>query len=128
MSWYCREKPNANHEYLCLVSTLTVTSHFFIPRMVIHSLAIARQLRRSEGLAGFALRLDWRHKTFWTVSAWNSEADLTRFIYANPHGNAMVTLRPLIERSKFVRRTLFGSELPVSWKFAESWIQVPGGF
>ena len=122
MGWRWTGRTNNDQEYLCLVGSLTLVSLLALPRLWLFQLRIARQLRRSDGLLGYALYWNLGSKTLWILSAWQSETDLSRFIYANPHGNAMVALRPLIEKSQFIRRTVYGSQLPISWKLVESWI------
>lgn len=77
--------------------------------------AIRRQLVEAQGLIGYSLWAKPLAKRYWTLSAWQDEAALMRFMREQPHARIMARLHPDMGPTQFVRWTVKGSETPVSW-------------
>jgi heme-degrading monooxygenase HmoA len=89
---------------------LSATARFF--RFV---QATRRQLSTAEGLIGYSLWAKPIAKRYWTLSAWKDEAALMAFALGAPHVETMSRLQPDMARTRFVRWTVRGSEIPVAW-------------
>jgi quinol monooxygenase YgiN len=82
-------------------------------------MSIARQLRHSKGLLGYALRADLISHRFWTLSAWKDEASLQAFVRAEPHASTMRELSRYTKDPAFANWTT-QSPLPLpSWQEVE---------
>ena len=102
-------------DYVALLSYLPLTSAWQLPRLVLYSTRIRRQLRTSLGLIGYSLRARPAAKQFWTLSAWEDEAALQAFVAAPPHLDIMKALAPYMGETRFIRWNVKGSELPLRW-------------
>ncbi|TDW22682.1 hypothetical protein EV650_1520 [Kribbella kalugense] len=68
-----------------MASRLPLKRYRSIPGFLRATVAIRRQLARSEGLIGHSLKADLLRKTFFTLSAWADETVLNHFAGAHPH-------------------------------------------
>ncbi len=66
-------------------------------------------------MLGYTLRAQILTRQFWTLSAWQGEAALHRFVVANPHAHVMTALREKMGQTHFVRWSMRGAELPPPW-------------
>jgi heme-degrading monooxygenase HmoA len=101
--------------YVVTMTRLPLRHHRHIPAVVAATTRTARALAHSHGLVGYSLHAQLVHKTFWTMSAWQTRADLELFVRSDVHRAAMAgigphTIRPLI-RTTSVR----GVDLPPAW-------------
>lgn len=103
---------------MVLLSYLPLKRGWRIPWFLLYTVRITSQLRRSRGLVAYAVRAQLGAKRFWTLSAWEDDAALDRFIRAQPHARIMTALAPHMGATSFTRWTLKGSELPVRWENA----------
>jgi hypothetical protein len=78
-------------------------------------MAIRAQLARSDGLIGYALDAHLTRKTYYTVSAWDSQGALDAFGRADPHRSRVRMIRPRMRPTTFTFWTAAGADLPVSW-------------
>ena len=106
---------DAEAELTVMASRLPLRRHRSIPRFMLWTLRIRRQLAASPGLVGYALDAQPMGKRFWTVSAWLGRPELQRFDRADPHRSAVTDIGPLMDRSTFVMWTTRASDLPVGW-------------
>ncbi|MDQ4133599.1 MAG: DUF3291 domain-containing protein [Actinomycetota bacterium] len=102
-------------ELTVMGSRLPLRSYRHIPGFMKWTLRIRSQLEHAEGLVGYSLDAHLLKKTFWTVSAWTSQAALDEFVRQNPHGAGMVAIRPHMQKSGFVFWTATPEDLPVDW-------------
>jgi len=64
---------------------------------------------------GYSLLARPFKKQFWTLSAWRNEGALRAFVQHPPHVHVMTALAPYMDKTKFVRWMIKGSELPPRW-------------
>ena len=102
--------------YVFTITKLPLRSHRRIPRIMRATWRIVRQLSRSDGLVGYALKADLIHKTFWTMSAWNDDAALAAFARSDVHRATMTALQPHMDGTRIQTFTLPGSEVPPTWR------------
>lgn len=57
-------------------------------------------------------------KQFWTLSVWEDEEHLWRFVQRTPHGRVMTDLLPDMGQTEFFSWELGGSSVPPSWEEA----------
>jgi len=89
-----------------------------IPGLLLRTASIMKQLRHSERLVGYSLLAQPLALRFWTLSVWNDEAALKRFVHAQPHALTMERMRPQLRLTRFIRWRVNGSELPPTWEDA----------
>lgn len=118
LPWLTIHDADPDAEYTVMASRLPLRSHRHIPRFLRATMKIRRQLAAADGLAGYSLNAQLFAKTFWTLSAWDSQQALRAFSHANPHEDQVGGIRPTMLPSTFVFWTVRGSELPVSWQTA----------
>jgi hypothetical protein len=76
----------------------------------------------SDPAVGVSARLGWvfflAHpfsKKAWTLSAWESNDALEAFVNDPPHVRIMTALAPYLDQTAFLRWTVTGSQLPLTW-------------
>jgi hypothetical protein len=69
-------------------------------------------------MVGYSVLAHPLSKRFWTLSAWKDEAALHTFVQHPPHVRIMNALTPHMGETKFVRWTVKGAQLPLSWEGA----------
>ena len=74
-----------------------------------------KQLTEAEGLLGYSLLARPFSKSFSTLSAWQNDGALRAFVQHQPHLLAMTALVPHMDKTKFVRWMVKGSQLPLQW-------------
>jgi hypothetical protein len=108
-------------------SHLPLRGYRYVPRFLLHSLKIRRQLAQADGLIGYALNAQLLRKEFWTVSVWRTRDDLERFAKANPHSTITQTKPRRMAESAFVFWTCEGRETPVAWDVVAEHMRAPIG-
>jgi hypothetical protein len=110
-------------EITVIASRLPLRSHRHIPGFLCWTWQIRRQLAQTGGLVGYALDAQLIRKTFWTVSAWESQRALGNFNRASPHSHAIAAIRPQMDQTTFVTWTTTAEHLPISWQEVRSRIE-----
>ncbi|MGX1548436.1 DUF3291 domain-containing protein [Streptomyces adustus] len=100
---------------LVMASRLELRSLWSVPRFLLLSLVVLRQVRRSPGLIGTSLRAEPLKRTFWTLSAWRDQEALITFDRTDPHARHVRRLRPGMKSSAFVFWSTERDRLPVTW-------------
>jgi hypothetical protein len=106
------------------VTRLHLRSWRFLPMFLFSALRSAKQAERAEGNLGSKVLRDQRN-TFWTATAWTSEAAMKNFMLAGAHGKAMRKLLNWCDEAALVHWTQEGPELP-TWKEAWQRLQSEG--
>jgi hypothetical protein len=113
--WARLAEPDPDRVYVVLASRLPLRGYRHIFSFLRATRAVRRQLAATEGVVGYTLDAKPLSKTFWTVSAWESEEMLQRFSEVDPHRSTVAEIRPRMLKSTFVSWTVPGSELPPTW-------------
>ena len=113
--WRSCGPPDPGREYLVLLSFLPLKRRWRIPLLLSKVFGIVRQLRGSPGLIAYSLYTELTAARFWTLSVRESESALQAFVHASPHVESMRALIPHMGPTRFVRWTVPGARLPVSW-------------
>jgi quinol monooxygenase YgiN len=104
LPWKEFGRAEAEREYVALLTYLPLKHGWQVPRFLIETVRIMRQLRRSGGLLGYALRAELLAKRFFTLSAWEDEAALQRFVYGQPHAQTMTAMAPRMGPTSSAKR------------------------
>ena len=107
--WVRRAEVKEGEEYLDMVSYFRLKGLRIMPRFLWNSLRIERQLLASQGLLGHSSGARLKSLEFWSITVWEDEEALQRFVHARPHTGIMQTMRVHVARSEFIR-----------WKVAEA--------
>jgi heme-degrading monooxygenase HmoA len=102
-----------------MVSYFRLRGARVLPAFALNTLRIERQLARSEGIVGHSGGARVLSLEFWSVSVWEDEHALQRFVHARPHIEIMRAMRPAVVHSEFVRWPVAGAEVPSDPKEAE---------
>jgi quinol monooxygenase YgiN len=113
--WKTLGAPDPNGEFVALLSYLPLKSYRRVLPFFVYTAQVVKQLASAEGLLGYSVLARPHSKQFWTLSAWRNEAALRTFVNHPPHVRIMTALTPHMGDTKFVRWTVKGSELPLSW-------------
>jgi Domain of unknown function (DUF3291) len=73
------------------VTRLRVRSVWFMPAFLWQTLRSQRQVVRAPGFAGGRLLVD-RHRTYWTLTLWESEPAMKKFRGSGAHARVMTKL------------------------------------
>lgn len=90
-----------------------------LPAFALNTVRIELQLSRTEGLIGHSGGAKLRSLEFWSVTVWEDEGALRRFVRARPHTGIMEAMRPHVRRSEFVRWPVVGLDVPPDPREAE---------
>ena len=116
--WVTLRRPEPDREYLVLLSELPLKRFRDLGAFLLYTWRIQGQLRRTPRLLGYSLLAHILKRQFWTLSVWDNEAALRRFVVENPHGQVMTALREKMGQTHFVRWSMRGSEFPPRWREA----------
>jgi heme-degrading monooxygenase HmoA len=111
--------------YPVTITRLPLARHRRIPTIMRQTVRIIRALSRADGLVGYSLKADLIAKTFWTVSAWESEAALHAFARSDVHREAMRRVGPHMAEPQIEIRSVAGHELPLAWTDIRRAFDVP---
>ena len=115
LPWRTTDSVDPSASYLLTITRLPLRSHLRIPSIGRATLRIVGELKRSDGLVGYALKADLVDKTFWTASAWRDDDALGRFVRSDTHRTAMASLQPHMADARIETLSVQGSELPPTW-------------
>lgn len=86
---------------------------------------VRAQLDGAEGLVGYSMRKELLGDEVWTMSVWQDEASLKRFLYRGAHRDVMRDGAIAIETGDFRRFTIPASDVPPTWSQALAWLEDP---
>jgi hypothetical protein len=115
LAWRSYAEPASDSEYLALVTYLPLKTFRALPQFLVHTARIQKLLRASPGLIGYSLLAHVLAQRFWTLSAWQDETVLMQFVRAEPHRQAMTSLRGLMSTTEFRRWRIQGVAMPPTW-------------
>lgn len=113
--WRAVGLPDPNADVVALLSYLPLKSYWRVPPFFLYTAQVMKQLALAQGLLGYSLLARPLSKRFWTLSAWENAEALQAFVQHPPHVIIMAALAPHMEKTKFVRWTIRGSQLPLRW-------------
>ena len=116
LPWYQAVAVEPERSYAAMVSYLPVRRLRTIPRFLWHVWLIRRQLKHATGLIGYTLQARIFSKHFFTLSVWENEEALSRFIEQEPHRTIMAKLAGAMGETEFQIFSVKGAELPLSFK------------
>lgn len=106
------------------VTRLRIRSIRFLAGFALDAVRTRGQARRAPGFRGGSLLLD-RRWTFWTLTAWDSEASMRAYMTAGSHRTAMPRLMAWCDEASVVHWTQSGDALP-SWTEADRRMRAEG--
>lgn len=119
-----REKPDPAWEYIALITYLPLTTHWIIPKFLYLTGQIQKQLGKSEGALGYALIAYILKKEFWTMSVWDDDDSLSKFVRTGAHLRTMRELsRCLSDERRFVKVNVKGLDIPMPWDRAKEFVR-----
>ena len=116
LPWKSFAPPENDREYSALLTYLPLKRWRAIPKFMRYTSQIRRQLANSEGLIGYALDANVLSRDFWTLSVWEDEASLRRFVQQNPHEKVMMDLLPHMGQTAFFPFKVDASFIPPDWE------------
>jgi hypothetical protein len=115
LPWKTFSAPDPGRDYVVMASRLPLARYRDLPAFLSATMAIRGQLAHASGLVGYALDAHLAEKTFWTVSAWDSQDALDAFSRADPHRSRVGFIRPRMRPTTFTFWAVPGADLPISW-------------
>ena len=106
------------------VTRLRTRAFWFLPWFITYIIRILRQVKRSPGFLQGALLAD-RKKTFWTMTVWDSEEEMRRFMTSGAHRGAMPHLLDWCDEASVVHWMHSEEALP-SWAEADKRMRETG--
>lgn len=76
--------------------------------------------KSTPGLLGYALRKEVLGDRAWTMTAWQDEASMQRFLRGDTHVDAVADASEAVTCMKFQKLSLPAQEVPLSWDRAEA--------
>jgi Domain of unknown function (DUF3291) len=106
------------------VTRLRVRSILFLPLFGLHTFHALRQVRSAAGFQDGSLLAD-RSWTFWTMTAWDSQESMKRYMTAGSHKKAMPRLLDWCDEASVVHWDQTENVLP-SWTEADTRMRANG--
>ena len=119
LPWKSFGLPEGDKEYRAMLSYLPLNKWRALPKFVRYTYQIRRQLADSEGLIGYSLDANVPGREFWTLSVWQDEESLLRFVQRTPHSRVMMDLLPDMGQTEFLHWDVDGSSIPPNWEDAK---------
>jgi hypothetical protein len=113
--WKSFATTDPEREYLVLASYLPLRRFSATFRFVRRTVAVRRQLASAQGLVGYSMLAKPLSRQYLTLSVWEDEAALAKFVSDNPHVEIMSALAPDMRPTRFARWHVAGSSLPPRW-------------
>lgn len=113
--WKFFSEVDPDREYLAMSTFLPLEKYGMISAFRKDTRLVEGQLAASEGLIGYALRVKFLHRHFWTLSIWKDESDLMAFKETPPHREMMGSRTWRLGKFKSVRWRLPGTDVPPTW-------------
>jgi len=107
--------PRTDISCTVIAARLPLRSVRHLPAVLAWTRRVRQQLATAPGLAGHGVALELSGLALWTVSAWTTRTDLTRFERSEPHQAAESSLRPKLWPATFAVWTCTTAELPPPW-------------
>ena len=111
-------EPAEDGELHVLTSRLPLRKYTDVPRFLMWTMRIRKQLRTAPGCAGYTLDAKLLRKTFWTLSAWSDKAAMDAFVREGAHSSMLVAMRGRIGNPKFIETPGGAEDLPLKWSDA----------
>lgn len=106
------------------VTRLRLRSVLFLPLFSFYTFRSLRQVRRSSGFLDGGLLPD-HDQTFWTMTAWKTEAHMRAYMISGGHKAAMPKLMHWCDEASVVHWLQESSELP-TWTAATARMRAEG--
>ena len=119
LPWKSFGLPEGDGEYRAMLSYLPLNKWRALPKFMRYTYQIRRQLADSEGLIGYSLDANVPGREFWTLSVWQDEESLRRFVQRTPHSRVMMDLLSDMGRTEFFHWDVDGSSIPPNWEEAK---------
>ena len=116
LPWQQHQPIDRAGSYVVMYTRLPLRRSRSIPGFLRETQRIRRQLAKTPGLVGYALKANVLRRRFWTVSAWVDEASLRAFVAAEPHRSVMGRLQGKMGATSFKLEHVAGDALPPSWR------------
>jgi hypothetical protein len=119
-----KDLPAPEREYITLISYLPLTTRFIIPKFLYLTVQIQTQLAGSDGAFGYSLLAYILKKEFWTMSVWEDDQSLAKFVKTGAHLRTMRELSHFLSpERRFVKVLVKGSEVPLPWNRAKGFVR-----
>ncbi len=99
------------------ITRLRLRSVRFLPFFVVHTLRSLRQVKRAPGFCSGSLLPD-RGWTFWTLTLWDKQSSMRRYMTEGSHRQAMPYLMEWCDEASVVHWEQSESDLP-AWDEAD---------
>jgi hypothetical protein len=106
------------------ITRLRVRSLWFMPGFALYAIQIRRQVRSAAGFQDGSLLGD-RSLTFWTMTSWDSEESMRRYMTAGAHRKAMPKLMDWCDEASMVHWEQ-SEAVPPSWTEADRRMRAEG--
>lgn len=109
-----------DQEYVVIATRFDLGSRTRLPKVFAVAQNLISGFIGTPGMIGYSLRANVLNRSLWTVSAWESDADLRRFVGGPAHGLAVRQTVEWMKSSRFVSWKTSNSGLPQSWTPVEN--------
>jgi len=106
------------------VTRLRIRSARFMPSFAMHTLRSIQQLRKAFGFKGGSILAD-RSRTFWTMTTWDDQDSMRRFMTQGSHSAAMPHLLDWCDEASVVHWDQPENGLP-AWSEADKRLRESG--
>lgn len=106
------------------LTRLRIRSVRFLPLFLVHILTTLRQVKRAQGFRSGGLLAD-RKWTFWTLTVWDSQESMRRYMTGGAHKKAMPRLLNWCDEASVAHWTQPEENLP-TWSEADRRMRANG--
>lgn len=107
--------PATDADVVVLASRLELKSVWDAPAFLVAALRIRKQMLAAPGAFGLSLVAKPFQRTFWTLSAWQTQSEMDTAVRAEPHASIIRHWRTRMAGSVFTTWTAPGADIPMNW-------------
>jgi heme-degrading monooxygenase HmoA len=112
LPWTTCDGADPGASAVVMASRFRVRRYRDVPRFLIDSVRIRRQVRSAPGALGVSLTAQLLRREFLTLSAWSDHTAVRNLVRAEPHASAMQRHRSVTSESTFVFFDVTTAQLP----------------
>jgi quinol monooxygenase YgiN len=118
LPWKTLNELNDEKKYKVMLTHLPLRHYRDSIRFIKYVNEIMAQLKQTEGIIGFSLKAHPLSKDYWTVSVWEDDESISKYVQTSPHSQIMKKMQGAMGKTAFTTWEVNTNEIPIDWTTA----------
>ncbi len=118
LPWNSINEVDADRTYKVMLTYLPLRRYRDTFRFMKYVNEVIKQLKQTEGIIGYSLKAHPFSKNYWTVSVWESDEAISKYIQTLPHSAVMKKMRGAMGKTTFESWDVYKNQIPIQWSDA----------